>query len=507
MINFYKQIKQIFINNKEYFIKCTLMSIIAALIIGLVIGLSVPVSAADEPTEVDSIIIPAGTYRFNDTLTLPTSSTATVSIPIQFTATWSPTPEELSRINDLLSSQGFSELTYDSYLFTFIYDEISYSVIQQSNDVITFSLGYNLVSTSVIPDDSHALYVADVIINPEEVYYWDNLGNPSLWDGEYYFQTLTLPYDTTFSDSAGIAFANWFLANTKSLNTITAGTYFGVENPSTGSFDVSFSFTADSYDFDTFYVGTDYITYRMLTGSTRTVNAFDFTSDLWSFGFESITVPTDQTLPADFVTWFNSNYTTQISPDPEPTYTIEAGYYKARDSFTTSGWNVTNDSIRIRYYNDAINVQAYQVVDGISFLFENDAAEIYYADTSVFTDGWNMDGAKNIHVMQDITVSSDFYTVFNSVYDPSSEASNEFDSGYAAGYVDGRSDGYDIGYRQGYAEGLSDGDTNIFTDIIGGTLGAVDSFTIFGGFSLLDLISTLLGGMALVWILKLLAGG
>lgn len=292
-----------------------------------------------------------------------------------------------------------------------------------------------------------------------------------------------------------------------STATITAGTYFGVENPSTGSFNVSFSFTSDSYDFDTFYVGTDYITYRMLTGSTRTVNAFDFTSDLWAFGFESITVPVDQTLPADFVTWFNSNYSKQNTSVPGPTYTIEAGYYKARDSFTTFGWNVTNDSIRIRYYNDAANVQAYKVVDGISFLVENDAAEIYYADSAVFTDGWNIDGAKNIQVLQDITVSSGFYTVFNNVFAPSSEASNEFDSGYAAGYVDGRSDGYDIGYRQGYAEGLADGDTNIFSDIIEGTLSAVDSFTIFGGFSLLDLISTLLGGMALVWILKLLAGG
>ena len=506
MNNIFKQIKQIFIDNKEYFIKCTLMSIIAALILGLAIGLSVPVSAAEEPTESDSVIIPAGTYMWNDILTLPSSQTSTVSIPIQFTSTFSPTPSELSIINDYLLSENLPELSYDSYLFTFTYDSIDYAVTYQFDDIITFSLGYNLVSSSVFPDDDYALSIADYFITPNEVYFWDNLGNPSLWNAEYYFKTLTLPYDTTFTDSDGIAFAHWFLANTKPVNIITAGTYFGVENPSTGSFNVSFSFTSDSYDFDTFYVGTDYITYRKLTGDARSVNVFDFASDLWSINYETITVPTDQTLPADFVTWFNSNYTTQVTPDPEPTYTIEAGYYKVRDSWNTSGWSVTNDSIEFRYYDELD--QSYIEAEGIAFLIENrDMVSIWYMDDNVYLDGWNIEGAKFIEVTQDITVEPEFYAVFNNIYEISSQASNEFDSGYAAGYQDGRDVGYDIGYRQGYAQGLEDGDTNIFVDIIGGTLAAVDSFTIFGGFSLLDLISTLLGGMALVWILKLLAGG
>lgn len=496
MKNVFKQIKLYISDHKDYFIRCTFNAVIVGVIIGIVCAVvSVPASA-----EASSTIIEAGTYRFNDDLDLITDSgniNYSANLPFIVTPDFSVVDNSVVLGSGNVAFNGITVNRTNSGAgsnVVFIQSDSTEQLIYSQMYVQFGSPGWAGIASSII--EQHP--------NVDQ----DSAGLLFGWG-----QTITIPVDTEVDDT----FAVWFNAHTTVIggnipgepttSTIAAGTYFGVEVPSPASFNVSFSFTSDSYEFDTFYVGSDHITYRMLTGDVRSVNAFDFTSDLWSINYETITVPTDQTLPADFVTWFNANYTTQITPDPEPTYTIQAGYYKARDTFSTSGWNASNDSIRIRYYNDAANVQAYEVVDGITFLRHNDAVEIYYSDKSVFTDGWNINGAKNIQVMQDVIVGSDFYTVFNNVYAPSSESSNEFDSGYAAGYVDGRNDGYDSGYNQGYAQGLADGDQNIFTNIIGGTLGALDGFTIIGGFSLLDLISTLLGGMALVWILKLLAGG
>lgn len=394
-----KQLKHIFVDNKEYFIRCTLMSVIAALILGLAIGFAVPASA-----EASTTIIEAGTYKWNDNLTLPFTNTDTVSIPIEFTSTFSPTPEELNLINADLVSQGLPELTYDSYLFSFTYDKIEYSVIQHPDEVMTFSLAYNRISSSVIPDDSYALNIANSVITPNEVYFWDNLGNPPLWGNEYYFQTITISHDTTFIDSSGITFANWFLANTTSV----------------GDSDPEYTISAGWYLWQEELLG-------------------EFIPHTLNFNYRTFQRVGDSGIP----------------------------YYSYWSTMQFDNY-VENDSYSSRLYYSSISNGRLLVYDDIN-------------------GGWVDETYRRFYISSPLTLSAEDYFIFTAYTEYYGDTPPTFPGETVPS--------------------VPDPDNNIFTNIIGGVLDALDSFTIIAGFSLLDLITTLLGGMALVWILKLLAGG
>lgn len=314
-----------------------------------------------------------------------------------------------------------------------------------------------------------------------------------------------------------------------STTIIEAGSYRWNDTPDiTQSFEVTLPFTTPSISYEGVHFGVwDFI---LVEAESESIIAYANTStnaeavtyatlesvgwgymnslfgDVFPIGYgQTITVTADTEVDDTFATWFFANTTSLGDPDPDPDPVIEAGFYKAGDSWNTSGFPVTNDSIDIRYYDQ--HSQAYIDVEGIAFLFENDIVEIYYQEVAVYTDGWGFASDKYIEVTQDITVEPEFYTVFNNVYETSSQGSNVFESGYSSGYNDGFSAGRDVGYNQGYHEGMAESSGNFFTDILGGVLGSLDAFTLFGGYSLLDLITTILGGFALIWILKLLAGG
>lgn len=389
----FKQLIQIFFDNKEYFIRCTFMAVIAALILRLAIGFGVPSSAEESST-----IIEAGTYQWNENLNLSTL------------------PNGVARLEGSFSFPPSSG----------VFNGVSYTI-----SVSSIVEGVSLSLTDI-----------------------------STYEGPL------------------IAFGNNSAENPITLSIDTAD--------GTQTLDGSFIFPYYGGNWGSIIETTDFNITGSELGSTFIIN-------------EDIVID-----DVDLSTWFFANTTNISYVDPDPV--IQAGYYKVRDSWNTSGWPVTNDSIEFRYFDEIS--QSYIEAEGLAFLIESvDMVSIWYMDANVYLDGWNSVGAKFIEVTQDITVEPEFYTAFNNIYETSSQGSNEFESGYAAGYNDGFSVGRDVGYNQGYYEGMAESSGNFFTDILGGVLGSLDSFTLFGGYSLLDLLTTLLGGFALIWILKLLAGG
>lgn len=121
-------------------------------------------------------------------------------------------------------------------------------------------------------------------------------------------------------------------------------------------------------------------------------------------------------------------------------------------------------------------------------------------------DSWTLSRYRYITILDDYTFTSaddnyDFcYTISNILIPYTPDDSDSYNSGFEFGYALGQKEGYDVGYTDGLAD-------SFLGNFFGGVLDALDNLNIVFGYSFLAIVTTIVGLMFTLWILKLIAGG
>ena len=157
--------------------------------------------------------IKAGTYRFNDVLTLPDNDLdVTFSTPFSYVETY--TASEVEAINLELAAQGYPySIAVQDYKITTFFSRMTIIPLEGGN----LSLSY-LGSDSEIKPSYFTVSPSDPVVEAMWLYF-------NNWEGFYWgdadnnFPLLTLTFDDD-STPSNPAFEPWFTANTKQLVTI-----------------------------------------------------------------------------------------------------------------------------------------------------------------------------------------------------------------------------------------------------------------------------------------------
>ncbi len=136
-----------------------------------------------------------------------------------------------------------------------------------------------------------------------------------------------------------------------------------------------------------------------------------------------------------------------------------------------------------------------------------------YDDTVVctesFQDGillsreWSDEDYKMISLADAQYPTEDVYEFFESIFFSVVDV-ELYELAYRRGFEAGFKDGLDVGYNSGLNEGVGQ---SFMGNFIGNIIEGLDAFTIIGGFSLWNLIQTIVSFSIVLFILKLISGG
>lgn len=328
MKKIFDSIKQIFVDNKEYFIKCTLMSIIAAFILGLAISFVVPASAAVDPTESDQTIIPSGVYTWIDR---PNLFSESIDYGSNFIALPISTPS--------ITAEGVTIGTWEglNILINTAFTDSSYGTIQLSNG-----------------DDGLEIPIyADIPYLDFGIVYWDIafLGTDGLIP-KAYGQTFTVTQDTSVDSEI----ADWFFANTNGGGSvpdqyiISQGSYY-LSTPTNLPFEINgdneFFFQSGGSKFSSLRNDTIAIIYgNYVTQTPRRVYTFAGSDQGYTdFTLRSVTFLKDMVVNE---TTYNNFFASYKAVDESDEY--QAGYEAGYNEGFSSGYD--------QGYQDGLNASA-----------------------------------------------------------------------------------------------------------------------------------------------------
>lgn len=274
-----------------------------------------------------------------------------------------------------------------------------------------------------------------------------------------------------------------------------------------GSFSIegTFDFGVDGGDIDTLFIGfsgggfplADNVSFWFQGNSDYlNNNSVGFTLNISGGSSTSDTL---------LIQWFVDNDAVFVNnnPDPNPLVTFNKGLYKVSSTWYNSDISTQLDGMEFYSLSEGDLFTALTVQNG-ELIFDDENGDMHVMARNTTTGAkWIDNSGQFVYFLNDESIPQSLAEQIPTLLEYISDVSlTEFQRMQDSWYY-----GVQDGFTEGYNQASRDTEGTFLGNIFGGVFDALDKFQMFGQFSFLDFIKSIIGILALIWFLKLLAGG